>query len=165
MKKVERDNLLRKIEEWEIKAQNENDPFNKHLSIFIAYNIFYNLYKKSDYPDADLSRGDSKRAIATLALMKKDELFNTLKLDINRYLGIIPAYREEYWDHVKISEALLEAYERQDTRQSLGLLLKMLYKVRCNLVLGEKNYDDKLQKSLLPMSSLLMEKIMQPHTA
>lgn len=38
--------LLKKIEEWQRKANDEADPFNNYISVFIAYNIFYNLYAK-----------------------------------------------------------------------------------------------------------------------
>ena len=41
------------------------------------------------------------------------------------------------------------------------MLLKWLYKVRCNLVHGEKNYNDEDQKKLLKMSSSLLKKVLQ----
>jgi len=161
MKKIERDLLLEKIGEWQIKAQNENDPFNKYLSIFIAYNIFYNLYKKSEQPKANLSRDDSKRAVATLSLMNKSLLFESLKADLEQYLKFIFIYSEEFWGKVGISYTLKGAFQRNDAEESIEMLLKWLYRVRCNLVHGEKNYDDEKQKKLLSMSSLLTEKILQ----
>jgi hypothetical protein len=44
--------------------------------------------------------------------------------------------------------------------QTVDLLLKWLYKVRCNLVHGEKNYNDERQKNLLKQSSSLLIKIL-----
>lgn len=40
------------------------------------------------------------------------------------------------------------------------MLLKWLYKVRCNIVHGEKNYDDTRQMKLLKQSSSLLEKVL-----
>jgi len=59
----ERGMLLRKIEGWRVKAHRESDPFDKYISIFIAYNIFYNLYKKTRDPSADITYGDRDKAI------------------------------------------------------------------------------------------------------
>jgi hypothetical protein len=158
--------LLKKIEEWKRKASHENDPFDKYLSIFIAYNIFYNLFKKTEEPSADLTFGDSERAIETQALVANEDLFQTLKPELKDYLGLIFVYREEYWgraERVPISQTLREAFNHDDAKTSIEMLLKWLYKVRCNLIHGEKNYDDKKQKKLLKHSSSLLERVLS-HT-
>jgi hypothetical protein len=64
--------LLEKIHEWQTKAGSEIDPFNKYISLFTAYNIFYNLYAKkkgTTTQNADFASGDSKRATDTISLM------------------------------------------------------------------------------------------------
>lgn len=164
MKKKERDFLLEKIEEWQKKAQCEEDPFNRYVSTFIAYNIFYNLYKKTKDPKADLTFRDSSRAIETQFLIKEDQLFRTLKPDLKEYIKYIPIYREEYWNRqrkVAIRAALAKAYHENNAKKVIEMLLKWLYKVRCNLVHGEKNYDDRRQQILLARSSSLLERILQ----
>ncbi|MDH5732977.1 MAG: hypothetical protein OEY88_04245 [Candidatus Bathyarchaeota archaeon] len=163
MRKMERDMLLRKIEEWRIKAQIETDPFNKYLSIFIAYNIFYNLYKKTEHPGADLTCGDSTRAVETRSLIDSEKLLEQLKSELIEYLGFIPIYREEFWNRhrrVPIFETLDSAFNVGNAEKTIEMLLKWLYKVRCNLIHGEKNYDDESQKKLLAQSSSLLEKIL-----
>jgi ABC-type uncharacterized transport system auxiliary subunit len=159
---TERDILLGKIDEWQRKARREQDPFNKYVSIFTAYNIFYNLYKKTKEPTADLTLKDRIRAIEILPLLKANQLFESLKNDLSEYVNFIPIYRDEYWnktDQVSINAMLAEAFQKGDNERTIEMLVKWLYKVRCNLVHGEKNYDDERQKSLLSMSSRLLEKI------
>jgi len=86
LKKTERNNLLRKIREWRTKAENEADPFNKYLSLFIAYNIFYNLYKKTQDPNANLFHGDSARAVEVQSLADRIILFKTLESELKGYV-------------------------------------------------------------------------------
>lgn len=168
MEEREREMLLGKIEEWQSKARFESDPFNKYVSIFIAYNIFYNLYEKTEHPSADLTYGDNKRAIATISLVTDgDQLLHSIDSDLKDYLEIIPVFREEYWPtkrarkRVAISRTLKEAVKNGDAEKAVEMLLKWLYKVRCNLVHGEKGYNDEMQKRLLAKSSLLLDKVLQ----
>lgn len=161
---IERDMLLTKIEEWEEKARNEDDPFNKYLSVFIAYNIFYNLYKKTEDRSADLTFGDRLRAIEILPLIDENGLFQSLEHELSAYIAFIPIYTDEYWeknDTIPINASLEEAFQKKDKKTTMEMLLKWLYKVRCNLVHGEKNYNDKNQKKLLKMSSSLLEKVLR----
>jgi len=156
--------LLTKIEEWEEKARNEEDSFNKYLSVFIAYNIFYNLHKKTEDPLADLTYGDRLRAIEILPLLDENGLFQSLEHEISAYIAFIPIYKNEYWDKndtVPINTSFEEAFQKKDKKTTIEMLLKWLYKVRCNLVHGEKNYNDKDQKKLLKMSSSLLKKVLQ----
>lgn len=161
--------LLEKVEEWQNKAKRETDPFNKYVSIFIAYNIFYNLYakKKTGNFQADFSRSDSKRATATVSLVKADELFKTIEADLKEYTSIIPIFREEYWPtrdlprRVPISQTLKASFLVKDAKKTIDMLIKWLYKVRCNLVHGEKSYSDTQQRKLLETSTILLDKILK----
>jgi len=163
----ERNKLLGKIDEWRRKAILEEDSFNKYISIFIAYNIFYNLYEKTQNPSVDLTNGDSRRAIATLDLVDTTRLFQGLRSHIEDYVAIIPVFREEFWpkkgsrERVAISMALKSALKEENAEMTIEMLLKWLYKVRCNLIHGEKNYDDKIQEKLLAKSSLLLDVILE----
>jgi len=158
---IERDKLLRKIQEWKAKAGKEEDPFDKYLSLFIAYNILYNLYKKTNDSNANLARGDSTRAVEVQLLADPDILLRTLESELKSYVGFIPIYREEFWDgNVPIRETLVGALDAKNSAKTLDMLLKWLYKVRCNIVHGEKNYDDSRQKELLEQSSSMLEKIL-----
>lgn len=161
--------LLEKIKEWQEKSRRESDPFNKYISIFIAYNIFYNLYGKIKNPSADFTTNDKRRAISTLSLLTRPlrkKLFLSIKSDLEDYAMLIPIFREEYWPHVRspnrvaISETLKRALKEDDANIAIDMVVKWLYKVRCNLVHGEKSYKDTNQKKLLEKSSLLLSKIL-----
>ena len=60
----------------------------------------------------------------------------------------------------QIRETLVKAFDDKNPQKTIDMLLKWLYKVRCNTVHGEKNYDDSEQKELLVQSSSLLEKIL-----
>ncbi len=164
MKEQERNLLLNKIKEWQEKSKNETDPFNKYVSIFIAYNIFYNLLEKTKNPTANLKNGDAKRAINTIQLMNdtdNSELLKRLQPLLKAYLELIPIYSEEYWSNkIPISDELKKSYHEQKSTKTIDLLLKWLYAVRCNLVHGDKNYQDSKQKKLLELSSNLLDPIL-----
>jgi hypothetical protein len=152
--------MLKKIQEWVTKAESEADPFNRYLSLFIAYNIFYNLYKKTQNSDADLFYGDSLRAIETQTLADSNFLIKTLEPELTEYINFIPVYREEFWESIPISRTLREVHDKENSSKTLDMLLRWLYKVRCNIIHGEKNYDDLQQKKLLGLSSILLEKVL-----
>lgn len=160
--------LLEKIDEWQVKAKSETDPFDKYVSMFIAYNIFYNLYakKKSGNNKTDFSQRDSHRATATTSLIKADQLLVSLEPDLREYVSIIPVFREEYWPrqnssrNVPIAQTLKASFRDRDAENTIDLLIKWLYKVRCNLVHGEKSYKDGNQRRLLEISTKLLDKIL-----
>lgn len=167
---VEND-LLEKIREWQTKANSESDPFDKYVSIFIAYNIFYNLYekRKKSFSDTDFVSGDSKRAVSTVELVEPDELFAQVVPDLARYVQIIPVFREEYWPRkyvrkesrgVALSERIKINFSGSNKKETIDLLIKWLYKVRCNLVHGVKSYKDAHQRELLEQSTSLLDKIL-----
>jgi hypothetical protein len=161
--------LLEKVLEWQAKAKYETDAFNKYVSIFIAFNIFYNLYvkKQSENSQADFSQGDSHRATATISLIDTDQLFNSIEPDLRAYVSIIPVFREEYWPwqdsprSVPIAQTLKAGFHAGDSRKTIDMLIKWLYKVRCNLVHGEKSYKDNHQKRLLEKSSVLLDEMLK----
>lgn len=98
MERRERDMLLGKIEEWLTKARCESDPFNKYVSIFTTFNIFYNLYEKTIHPSADLTHGEGKGAVKTLGLLEEeDQLVDSFRQHLEDYIKTIPVFREEYW--------------------------------------------------------------------
>jgi len=169
MEEQERDLLICKIKEWQEKSKREIDPFNKYVSIYIAYNIFYNLFEKTENPSATLTTGDKNRSISTINLINDkdgDRIFKLLQSELENYLKIIPIYHEEYWwidssKSVPLSKELKQAYQDNNVKLTIDLLLKWLYVVRCNLVHGDKGYNDDKQKELLEKSSLLLNILLQ----
>lgn len=166
---VEEAELIHKVEEWRKKANSETDAFDRYVSIFIGYNIFYNLYEKKKKNDlnVDFLSGDSRRAIAVLELSNSAQLFDEISADLNKYLRIIPMFNEEYWPDGKrgsrglpIAETLKTAFQNRDKKKTIELLAKWLYKVRCNLVHGVKSYEDANQRELLQRSAILLDEIL-----
>ena len=160
--------LLEKVDEWQAKAKSETDPFNKYVSMFIAYNIFYNLYakKRSRRFNVDFTQGDSRRAIATTSLVDTKQLFESVKSDLKEYLSFIPVFREEYWpkassqNRIPISKKLKENFNAENKDETIDLMIRWLYKVRCNLVHGEKSYYDDKQRKLLEISTKLLDMLL-----
>jgi hypothetical protein len=163
--------LLQKVKEWKEKANSESDPFDKYLSMFIAYNIFYNLYerKRTNDMEIDFSDGDSRRAIDVVQLTNPTELFDEISNELGLYLKIIPVFREEYWPRkilrdgsqgLPIADSLKVAFRENAKNEVVELLFKWLYKIRCNLVHGVKSYKDTDQGKLLRMSSQLLDRIL-----
>ena len=168
MEEREQHVLLQRIEEWRRKSHQEENPFDSYMSIFIAYNIFYSLYWNTRYSSRAQNRGDQRKALATTALLNgSDQLFQRIQPALENYLRIIPIYRREYWPHsralnrVSISEELELAIQAGDAKRTVEMLLKWLYKVRCNLVHGEKDYDDLGQERLLDASAHLLDRILE----
>jgi len=166
------DELIEKVKEWKKKANSETDPFDRYVSIFIAYNIFYNLYEKKKINDinADFFLGDSRRAIEVIELSDFARLFDELRTDLAEYLKIIPVFREEYWPREAlrngsrgspITQTLKTVFRNEDKEKTVELLVKWLYKVRCNLVHGVKSYKDTHQIELLQGSAGLLDKILE----
>ena len=122
-------------------------------------------YAKKKKANADLSKGDGDKAVAAMELLQEtaDESLRKLSPKLSEYLDLIPAFREEFWPgkgpqpRVAISEKLKDAFEKGESKVVLEMLVKWLYKIRCNLVHGDKGYDDLQQQTLLVQSSQLLE--------
>ena len=143
--------LLRKIKEWQEKANAEDDPFDKYISMFIAYNIFYNLYemKRTNNFDEDSYDHDRDKAINAIKLSNSVQLFDEISAELDAYLKMIPVFREEYWPRknlgkgkqgLPLAKSLKAAFLRSDKNEVVKLLVRWLYRVRCNLVHGTKSY-------------------------
>jgi hypothetical protein len=155
--KIERDdikyNLLglyfKKSEKWLKKHDDENDFFDRYLSLFIAVNITYELWRKivNEYPDYEdkrdfknLSRDliDDQAKINT-ADNFSSELFALIERE-NLYIEVGSKKNKK-----EVQKAFNEFVSIDDRFE---IIWESFYSVRCNLIHGEKGYDDK-QKRLL----------------
>lgn len=59
-----------------------------------------------------------------------------------------------------IARTLKAAFREENKDEAVELLVKWLYKVRCNLIHGNKSYKDTDQGKLLEKSSYLLDKIL-----
>lgn len=82
------------------------------------------------------------------------------------YTNIIPVFREEYWPRqnaprsIPIAQTLKASLQSRNARETVDLLIKWLYKVRCNLLHGEKSYRDETQRNFLEISAKLLDLIL-----
>lgn len=155
--------MLDKVERWVQKAQGESDEFDKFISYSIAFNILYNMYAKRINPSLDLSRGDNNRAIEIINLITDKKIFVKTLPSLCEYMNMIPVSKEEYWGQRKIpiAASLRRSYNKNDANGILEYLFKWLYKVRCNLVHGEKEYDENKWEAMLKFSNELFDKIIK----
>lgn len=150
--------LRQKVLEWKKKAKNESDPFNKYFALYVVYNIIYGYFEKDRYYH------DSTKADAVIEKIESPENFViSIKGSLERYLKLIPIFREEYW-HRKvegekengISYLLKKAYSEGNYKETLKQLNRWLYKVRCNLFHGGKKLEPDQEKVVLYSYRLLM---------
>lgn len=158
---------IRKAREWKEKARAEQDPFNKYFSLFVGYNIMYNLYAETINEESASDREDSSRAAAAIGLLdrrEREELMHThLSGMLSEYLCTITRFKDEKWkkkDGNTIRTKLREAFQQKDWPITFEMLVKWLYKVRCNLFHGEKGRNDRDQELLLRESSMLLDPIL-----
>src|SRR5437667_4387109 len=152
LRRDDREALLNRSQEWRDRASREDDPFNKYFSLWLAFNVFYSLLWKTIRGGNDMIRKDAEAATLTMTLVSEPRLLlQELQPVFSDCLTIIPVFREEYWPsnkssyRVPISESMKRAVEGGDSQTALEMLVKWLYKVRCNLVHGEKGYNDEGQ--------------------
>ncbi len=155
--------MLQLADSWLRKANGEQDPFNRYISLFVSYNAIYNIVALQKDPNVDLTTKDGQKAIDAIStITDKPRFVERLKPDLLDYLKLIPVFREEYWGKgtdQPISENLRKALERNDIEAILTYLMEWLYKVRCNVFHGVKQYGDRKQEELLGKSCALLERI------
>lgn len=159
-----RKRMLAKVQDWISKGKKEADVFDRYVSYFIAFNIMYNLYAKELRHSVDFTTGDKQRALEVSNLISNPSpVIAKLKKSLEAYLPLIPMFREEFWDKketIPIAKNLKEAYEAGNDHDILRFLLMWLYKVRCNLVHGEKEYNQADQVKILRGGNKLLAEIL-----
>ena len=157
--------LEEKINKWVKKGEDESDNFDKYISYFIAFNILYNDYAKRENPNVDLSRGDRKRAFGVRSsISDKDNFVKNISSELEEYVNIIPVDGEEYWgkehtDKDGLACNLKKEFEAKNNEKIIEYLFKWLYIVRCNIVHGDKEYDQNKWDRMLGTSSKLLKEI------
>jgi len=80
---------------------------------------------------------------------------------LDAYLPMIPVSSEEYLDNgIPIANTLRKAYAAGDAEQALEFLLRWLYRVRCNLFHGNKNFNVQTQREMLRRSSMILDVVL-----
>jgi len=157
--------VLERADQWIFKAKLEPDHFNRFMSFWVAYNMIYGIYSKRVKPRESITRFDSKKAIRTKILLKDSRL---LKSDLVHLASELcdrtSVFREEYWeenDTTSLRQRLISSLSNDNFEYTLETILKLLYKIRCNLFHGEKSYYDNSQHQLLEVCSMILDIILQ----
>ncbi|MFW9879735.1 MAG: hypothetical protein ACFFG0_42210 [Candidatus Thorarchaeota archaeon] len=159
--------FLTRIGNWMKKANLTKDSFDKYIANFIAFNMLYNLWHKMKNPKAKEKQSrDCAKLMATLELIDlncplkiKDDV-DKLRDILIKYGLVVEIYewKNKKYEFVGLAQDVLEEY-CDENEESIKYLLKTLYKIRCNLVHGEKDYEER-QNKLLNQSSFILEKIL-----
>jgi hypothetical protein len=153
--------ILGKTYDWVAKSRNDTDPYDKYVSIFIAFNIFYNLNAKTRKPLINLRFGDSERALKVRRLLDATTVLMHLGHSLDSYVDFVPVSSEEYVDgRIPITDTLRQAYRRGDAEQAMEFLFRWLYRVRCNLFHGNKDFNVERQREMLRRSSVILDIIL-----
>ncbi|MBR9676618.1 hypothetical protein GOV04_00565 [Candidatus Woesearchaeota archaeon] len=159
---IEEMNLSR-INAWISKSDSAKDKFDKFISLFIAYNMFYNLYAKSKNENANLHE-NKKNALAVnkLLVLTPDNhkliknFYNCLKP--NREFIFHLQNRKKENLILQLKNDLCSMKNRKDTKNESQLLqtaLECLYTIRCNLFHGRKGIIPKQEKLMDKSTPLL----------
>ncbi|MCL5101830.1 MAG: hypothetical protein M1544_00535 [Candidatus Marsarchaeota archaeon] len=157
---------LERVDTWIQKAKSESDVFDKYISYYIAYNMLYSLYYKKQNCNLDLGdKKDRYRAVNVFKFMPtkaKQELVCSIYKLLIEYVNKIPIETDEFWenkDKEGIASCLRQALLYKDNNKVLEYLAKWLYKVRCNIFHGSKDYSDKWAE-MLALSNEIIYKIL-----
>jgi hypothetical protein len=143
------------------KGDHENEVFNKFFSYFVAYNIVYNLYARLKKPSVDLSTWDSERAVKIKEIINNQmEFVFSIDNDIQLFINLLRNFTKEKWAK-KSSEYINDSLERSYQNRNYSLIirdvLRMLYKLRCNLFHGGKNMEAPNQQELMDISAIILK--------
>jgi hypothetical protein len=155
--------FIPRIKAWITKSDETNDAFDKYLALFISANMFYNLWAKIKNPNIDYEDlGDRKKFMETIELIdfqsipfSKGDINELIEILIEESL-IVEIKKKENRRWVTDGLAQEKLQENIDNNEQLTKYLwETLYKIRCNLVHGEKGYEQRQVRLLNKCSSLL----------
>lgn len=160
--------FLRRINGWMEKANSTRDAFDKYVATFIAFNMFYNLWHKIKNPTAkEKQPQEGIKLMGVLELVNFEDPPNLTHLvdDLIKILEEDQLFVEIYeWKNKKLeftglAQDVLTKHRGQNDKL-MKYILKTLYKIRCNLVHGEKGYEDRQIRLLNKSSEILKVKLL-----
>lgn len=151
------------INGWISKSDGTEDKFDKFISLFIAFNIFYNLYARTKNPQANLyNNNENALQVADLLKINPDNL--GLIKDFYKYVmeSKFTLENRKKENLLKKLNEQLDSYEKicRNEKELLKISLECLYIVRCNLLHGVKNVIKK-QKILMENSTNLLKSFLE----
>ena len=128
---------LLKCIDWCVRSIEQEDPFDKFITLWVGFNIIYNLYDAYRNPSSHRDEfNDHRKAIQIKEIVNGSNLVQIFKTKfkiidlLNQYTishektdGLIVHYNVE----------LERYYNTNDLRNAFEMLLECLYKIRCSL--------------------------------
>lgn len=132
---------LLRCSEWYMKSFKEIDPFNSFISIWIGFNVLYNINS------ANISEVGRVRSICNL-LQNRDQIIQELetKLQMRNHFREFTIRLRGGRD---VKETFISDYERGNYQSAFQSFLECLYAIRCNLFHGEKSSGSPYQSKLI----------------
>lgn len=129
---------------WIKKANDENDPYNKFISAYVALNFLYQGFVS----------GDTERKKMSLYMMDCCQ-----KLSINPFDPI--SCVSEYLNFPVIDERPGKTARKWNTQAGDNItLFEAIYQVRCNLFHGNKLLSDKRNQKLVEEGAAVILKVL-----
>lgn len=146
---------VRKILEWIKKSEMERDGFNKFFSLWVAFNVFYNLYS-----DESSEKNKVKDVLNLLERQEKKEIVEKLRKKVENWFSDVHVLRIRYGNrYEEVKEKCKGFLEKEDYEKTLEYLMLCLYAVRCNLFHGEKRLTNRRQNKLLNQAYNILKTI------
>jgi len=142
---------LEKCRDWYVGSLEHQDPSDKFLSIWIAFNIMYNLYNALIDREHKDEYYDEKKAIGIQKLLHSESIMKQIinLPELIKFLNQYNISKTSKKETIRYNVNLQKAYEGGNHKEAFENLLKCLYKIRCSLFHGVKARDDERQKKLL----------------
>lgn len=154
---IDRDNIkynllglyLKKSEKWLNKHNDSDDFFDKYLSLFIAVNIVYELWRKvvDKYDNYEDKRDFNNLGDDIISSNIKSILINVFSVKLFSLLEKENLYIEI--GSKKNKKDIQKVFSNFDNdNERFKAIWETFYSVRCNLVHGEKGYEDRQERLL-----------------
>lgn len=152
------------IARWNDKADSyaENEDklaatFDEFVTRFIVYNILYNLCaEKLAYGKRKSDKEKAIQAVFEIMQHKSTYLISAMASDIEKLYNIIS---ENGFiidiDNPANDKAMLKGMNSSTTDEKIKSVLNCLYKLRCNLIHGDKEYMEEQQPLLATANNCL----------
>ena len=139
------------IRKWYEKAQNAEDPFDKFIYLWIAFDAFATNYSEKEWPK-QIRKSIEKDPMLTncyISLMKN----NHFSRKIRELQKLCPVYdtRKKFRNDPRHSVTLSDPNNFEE-------LINVIYKIRNNLFHGGKSPDEERDKELVSLAFNILDK-------
>lgn len=144
---------LEKCINWCVNSIEQKDPFDKFIALWVGFNIIYNLYDAHRNPSIHRDEyNDHRKAVQIKEIIKGSDLIKVIEtkfkvIDLLKQYNISHERNDGSVVHYNVE--LERSYKNNDLDRAFEMFLECLYKIRCNLLHGEKERESYRQRRLL----------------